>query len=78
VVVGGSFVYEQFIAIIREKFPEYRDSTPAVDSFPEFPADTYHVDNSKSKELLGLVYHTMEETVVDSVKSIQELVKRSE
>jgi hypothetical protein len=71
-------VYEQFIAIIREKFPKYKDTTVAVDSFPSFPADTYRVDNSKSKKLLGISYLPMEETVVDSVKSIQELAKQSE
>jgi len=77
-VYGKSFVYEQFIAIIRKKFPEYKDTTPVVDSFPSFPSDTYRLDNSKAKTQLGLTFHTMEETVVDTVKSLQELIKQFE
>ena len=55
-------------------FPEYKDKLPEKRQENDgLESDVYGVDNSRSKEVLGLKYRTLEETVVDTVKSLKEL-----
>ncbi|PWY96058.1 putative NAD dependent epimerase/dehydratase [Aspergillus sclerotioniger CBS 115572] len=56
-VCQGNFTYQHFVNILREKLPEIRAGA----------------DTSKSREVLGLRYRTMEDTVVDAAKSFMEL-----
>ena len=48
------------------------DSTPGGD-YPEGTPDTgiFKYDNTRSIEVLGLKYKSLEESIVDSVKSFQ-------
>jgi nucleoside-diphosphate-sugar epimerase len=68
---------QQIADIIVKHFPEYKDRLPAErepnDGFDFKEGEVYTVDNSRSKEVLGLKYHSFEESVVDTVKSLQEL-----
>jgi nucleoside-diphosphate-sugar epimerase len=74
-IAGGAFVYQQFVDIIREKFPELRSTTP--EGHPNEPLPPiYLLDTSKIKKELGLTFHTVEETVVDTVNSLRALEKK--
>jgi nucleoside-diphosphate-sugar epimerase len=68
---------QQIVDIIAKNFPEYKDRLPTErapnDGFDFAEGEVYTVDNSRSKEVLGLKYHTFEESVVGTVKSLQEL-----
>jgi nucleoside-diphosphate-sugar epimerase len=72
-VVSGYFSNREIIQIIKKNFPEYKDKLPS-DSTPggDYPeGGIFKVDNSRSKEVLGLKYRGLEECIVDTVKSFQ-------
>lgn len=61
--------------IIKKDFPEYADQLPEVrepnDGLPE--GGCYKVDNSRSTEILGLSYRSLEESVKDLVVALKEM-----
>lgn len=68
-VTAGHFTNERIAAIIKDKFPEFADKLPAkIDT--SLPEDVYGYDNSRSKQLLGIEYRKLEDTVTDTVKSL--------
>jgi nucleoside-diphosphate-sugar epimerase len=73
---AGYFSNKEICQIIRKNFPEFKDlpsdSTPGGD-YPEGTPDKglYKYDNKRSIEVLGLKYKTLEESIVDCVKSFQ-------
>ena len=74
---AGLFSNKEIVQIIKKHFPQYKDlpsdSTPGGD-YPEGGADAiYKYDNSQSVNVLGLKYKTLEESIVDSVKSFQKV-----
>lgn len=70
----GNYSNQQFCDVIRKHFPELKDRVP--EGTPGAPlGEMYRTDNSKAKRELGLKFHTLEETVVDSVKNLLELEK---
>ncbi|KAF2095733.1 NAD(P)-binding protein [Rhizodiscina lignyota] len=73
-ITNASYTYQMLCDIIRKNFPELKDKTPEGDAGAPFP-NVYHLDNSKSIEELGMTYRTMEESVVDMVKSLLALEK---
>ena len=76
--LSGYFSNKEIIDIIRKQFPQYKDlpteSTPGGD-YPAPPGsdELYKYSNQRSIDVLGLKYRTLEETIVDSVKSFQSL-----
>jgi len=77
-VTGGNFSYQQFVDILREKVPEIKDRVPVGTPGSGFGGvELYGVDNSKSQKVLGLKYHELEQTVVDSARAFLELEKSS-
>jgi len=72
-VTAGYFSNKEISEIIRKHFPEYHDKLPT----PETPggdypkAGVYKYDNSKAVKVLGLKWRTLEESIVDTVKSLQ-------
>lgn len=73
-VTAGSYNNLEIVNIIRDKFPDLEDKLPRGDGSPGYPKEgVYTADNSKSLEILGLKYHTLETTVVDLVISLQKL-----
>lgn len=76
--LSGYFSNKEIINIIRKNFPQYKDlpsdSTPGGD-YPAAPGSDglYKYNNQRSIDILGLKYRTLEETIVDSVKSFQTL-----
>lgn len=73
-ITGGKYSYSMFVDIIRQKFPMLADKLPTEAAY-ELP-DVYDYDNSKLIEKLGMNYHTIEDTVVDTVRSLRALEER--
>jgi nucleoside-diphosphate-sugar epimerase len=72
-VTAGYFTNKQICDIIRKHFPEYKDKLPTPETkggdFPE--GGVYKYNNSRAMEVLGLKWRTLEESIVDTVKSLQ-------
>ncbi|KAI0503207.1 hypothetical protein F5B22DRAFT_640310 [Xylaria bambusicola] len=61
-VVGGHFTNKQIVDIIRDKFPSLADRFPA-DTVSDLPDDVYNFNNSKSREVLGIEYTSLQKTI---------------
>ena len=72
-VTAGYFSNEEIADIMRASFPELKDELPAKGTKGgEYPADgVFQYDNSRAKEILGIEYRTLKESIVDTVKSLQ-------
>jgi len=66
------FSNKEICDIIRKNFPQYKDlpseSTPGGD-FPE--SGMFKANNKRSVGVLGLKFRSLEECVVDTIKSLQ-------
>lgn len=74
-VVGGHFSNKRLADIIRASFPELEmlgRLPPEEKTVDDFPGDVYGFDNSRSRGVLGIGYRGLEESVVDTVRSILE------
>lgn len=69
-VTAGYFRNSEVADIVKKNFPDLKGKLPeSYEAVPkEFP---FGIDNSRSKEVLGLEYRGLEETIVDLVKSLQ-------
>ncbi len=72
-VTAGYFSNKEICEIIRKYFPEYKNELPPPGAkggdYPE--AGVYKYDNSRSIKVLGLKFRTLEESIVDTVKSLK-------
>ncbi len=72
-IVAGYFNGKMIVDAVRKNFPEYRDQLPAEDlkggGFPD--EGVYKMDNSRSVKVLGAKYRSLEESLVDTVKSLK-------
>jgi nucleoside-diphosphate-sugar epimerase len=69
---AGYYDNSEIAEIIKKDFPDLAGQLPA-DLKSDRPADAYGFDNSRTKELLGIKYRTLRESVDDTVKSMLEL-----
>ncbi|PGH17300.1 hypothetical protein AJ79_01184 [Helicocarpus griseus UAMH5409] len=73
-ITAGKFSNRQVAEIIVEEFPELKEKVPTTEEalkpgdFP--PEGWFGYNNEKSKEVLGLAYRGLRESVVDTVKSL--------
>ena len=74
-ISASSYSYQMFADIIRQKFPELRATTPVGNAGEPLP-DIYKLDTTKIRRELGLTFRSMEESVVDTVQSLQKLEKK--
>ena len=74
-VVAGHFSNEDIADIIRDTHPELKDKLPAkgVKGGGYREGGLYKFDNSRSREVLGVKYRTLKESVLDTVKTLQEI-----
>lgn len=74
-VTTGYFSNKEIADIIRKNFPEYEKELPGKDTpGGDYPTDgIYKYDNSQSVKVLGLKFRTLEESIVDTVKSFKEV-----
>lgn len=75
-VTAGYFSNKEITQIIKKNFPQYKDlpgdSTPGGD-YPEGTPDQglYTYNNKRSIDILGLKYQSLEQCIVETVKSFQ-------
>ncbi|KAI9850777.1 MAG: methylglyoxal reductase (NADPH-dependent) gre2 [Thelocarpon superellum] len=71
---AGLFSNKEIADIIRKNFPNLVSKLPTADTpggdFPE-GGSPYSFDNTRSRELLGIKFRTLTESIVDTVKSLQ-------
>lgn len=69
------FSNQMIVDIVRKNFPQYAAELPEKSEpnhgLPE--GGCYTANNTRSKEVLGLTYTSLERSVVDLVKLLQEL-----
>lgn len=69
-VTAGFFRNSDVADVIKKNFPELADKLPAT-----YEADPkefgFEIDNSRGKEVLGLQYRSLDQTIPDLVKSLQ-------
>jgi nucleoside-diphosphate-sugar epimerase len=75
-VTNGYFSLREVAGIIRKNFPDLEDRLPPKDlKGGDYPAGgLYKFDNSRAKEVLGIKFRGLEESVVDTVNSLKPLV----
>jgi nucleoside-diphosphate-sugar epimerase len=71
-VTAGYFSNKEIAQIIKKEYPQTKDlpsdSTPGGD----YPKDgVYSFDNSRTKEVLGIQFKSLHESIKDTVKSFQ-------
>ncbi|KAK5028697.1 Glycine-rich RNA-binding protein 2, mitochondrial [Exophiala sideris] len=73
-VTAGYMSNGEIAQIIKKNFPDLVDKLPTnLDS--DRPKDLFGYDNSRSKEVLGIKYNNLEETIKDTVKSLLAVVE---
>lgn len=74
-VTAGYFSNKEICEVIRKNFPEYQKELPAEDvkggGYPE--AGLYKYDNGRVVKVLGIKFKSLEESVIDLVKSLKEV-----
>lgn len=72
-ITAGYFSNEEIADIVRDNYPELKDKVPAKGTKGgEYPKDgIYKYDNARSREILGIQYRSLKESIVDTVKSLQ-------
>ena len=74
-ITAGYFSNEEIADTIRDAHPELKERLPAKGvkggEYPE--GGLYEFDNSRSKEVLGVTYRSLKESVLDTVKTLQEI-----
>lgn len=72
-VTAGYFNNAQLVNIVRQNFSELQDRLPPANDMKgglDPKEGLYKYDNSRSRELLGIQYRSLTESVVDTVKSL--------
>ncbi|KAH7112060.1 hypothetical protein EDB81DRAFT_829083 [Dactylonectria macrodidyma] len=74
----GYFTNQDICKIIGRWFPEYQDALPSCGGGDGgYPKEgVYGFDNSRATEELGLRYRTLEESVVDTVRSLKDVQQK--
>lgn len=67
--VAGVYSLKDVADIIEESFPELADQLPK-NRTSDVPDNVYGFDNTKSREVLGIQYRTLKQSIVDTVKSL--------
>ncbi|KAK4964035.1 Glycine-rich RNA-binding protein 2, mitochondrial [Elasticomyces elasticus] len=72
-ITAGYFSNKEIATIIKKNFPEYADKCPS-DSTPggDYPKDgIYKYNNKQTREVLGIKFTSLEQSIVDTVKSLK-------
>ena len=70
-VTAGYMTNKDIADCMRRAFPELSSQLPPEDSESDLPKDVFRYDNSRSVDILGLKYRSLEDCVTDTVKSLQ-------
>lgn len=70
---AGLFSNRQIVEIVRRNFPEYEPLLPGTEvqggDFPE--GEIYGFDNSRTADVLGIKFRSLEESIVELVRSLK-------
>jgi nucleoside-diphosphate-sugar epimerase len=77
-ITKGNFCNREIVGIIAQEFPEYKDGLPEGEAlksgdFPEGGPTGW--DNTQSLDVLGVNYRPFKDCIVDTVRSLQPLLK---
>lgn len=78
-IVASHFSNKEIAEIIGKRFPELKDKLPTGEALAsgDYPAaGIYNFDNRRSVDVLGLKYRSLEDSIVDTVKSLQAVEKK--
>lgn len=74
-ITTGYFSNKEIAEIIRKNFPEYEKELPGKDvkggDYPE--GGVYKYDHSRTVKVLGIKFRSLEESIVDTVKSLKDI-----
>ncbi len=70
---GGYYCNKAIVDIIRKNFPEYHSALPSesVEGGRYPPGGHFKIDNSRSRNVLGIEFKELEEAVVATVNSLK-------
>lgn len=71
--VSSHFCNKEIAEIIGREFPQFKERLPVGDALVrgDYPVDgVYGFDNARAKEILGVTFRGLEESVVDAVRSL--------
>jgi nucleoside-diphosphate-sugar epimerase len=73
-ITSGNFFYEDVAAILREEFPESKDkfADPTQGEYPPVP---FTLSNERAKQVLGMTFRPLKETIIDTARSLFALEK---
>jgi len=72
-ITAGYFSNKEIAQIVGKKYPQYKEVLP-TESTPggDYPSEgVYKIDNSQVKHVLGIKFRGLEESIADTVKSLQ-------
>lgn len=72
-VVADRFSNAEVSNIISEEFPQYKDRQPVGDALKpgDYPSEgMYGFDNGRAREILGIRFRPLRESIVDAVRSL--------
>lgn len=72
-VTAGYFSNKEIAQVIEKRYPQYKDALPTA-STPggDYPSEgVYKYDNKRTSEVLGIKWRSLEESIADTVKSLQ-------
>jgi nucleoside-diphosphate-sugar epimerase len=68
-ITAGHYSNGDIAGVIRDDFPDLASKLPEkIES--DLPKDVYQYDNSRSKDVLGIKYRSLKDSVDDTVKSL--------
>jgi nucleoside-diphosphate-sugar epimerase len=71
-VTAGHFSNKEIAQIIKKEYPETKNLPSDSTSGGDYPKDgVYSYDNSRTKEVLGIQFKSLHESIKDTVKSFQ-------
>jgi nucleoside-diphosphate-sugar epimerase len=76
-MVGGKFSNKEITQIIADYFPDLRENLPSGEALKpgDYPAiGSYGFDNARSRNVLGLTYRPLQESIIDAVRSLERFV----
>lgn len=71
-ITAGYFTNKDLVDAVRERHPEISERLP-TDPVDDLPKDVYGFDNSRVKDVLGIKFRTIQESIGDTASSLIEL-----
>lgn len=72
-ITAGYFSNKEIAQIIEKNYPQYKDQLP-TSSTPggDYPKEgIYKYNNERVQKILGIKFRSLEESIVETVKSLQ-------